>query len=163
MSGTAKSAGGKGFEIEILGLDQTLGVMRSVEPEILKRLRKEMRDAARIVSSDAAGSSPSGHPLAYTTEVRFVGKRPGMKVRAADRDTAIFEFAGTLGLSRDGGPITPQGAAMIRWLDTFGSPGRFLWEAWDSNKAAVIASVQAAMDAAERELQARLASAGEVF
>ena len=65
--------------------------------------------------------------------------------------------------SRMGGPITPQGAAMVRWLDGFNKPGRFLWGAWDKNKGRAEMQIRALMAEAERVCQERLRAAGEAF
>jgi len=165
MSGKVIGAKGRGLsaEISIDGLEATLGALRGLEPDVLKRLQAELRAAVRSVGVAATAAGPPGHTLTYTVRSSQRGKRAGMKIIAADRDTAIFEFAGTKGLSRIGGPITPQGAAMVKWLDGFGKPGRFLWGAWDKEKDVVDAHVRGAMASAEHELQAHLNAAGETF
>lgn len=159
------TAGRKGFsaEIRIEGLEDTIAALRALEPDVLKRLNRTLRTAANKVASEAAGAGVSGHKMSYRVTNRQRGKKAGMSIIAADRDTAIFEFAGSLMRSRDGGPITPQGAGMVRWLDEFGKPGRFLWAAWDSQKVRFEADVSSAMAEAERELQAHLNAAGEGF
>ena len=65
--------------------------------------------------------------------------------------------------SRLGGPITGQGAAMVRWLDGYGKPGRFLWGSWDHTKMRAEAAVKGAMAEAERVVQERLNAVGEAF
>lgn len=159
-------AGGKGYsaEIRITGLEETIAALRSLAPDVLKRLNREMRGIGRLIASDAARSAPPGHTLIYRVRMRQRGKKAGMSVMAVDRDTAIFEFAGTKMRNRAGnGPPTPQGLAMINWLNGFGSPGRFLWDSWDRNKDRIEASIRESMAGAERELQERLNAAGEVF
>jgi hypothetical protein len=164
-SGKATGAKGKGFsaEIRVEGLEATIAALRALAPDVLKRLQKEIKNSVRHVAAAAATRGPSGHPLKYAVRSSMRGKKTGMRVIAADRDTSIFEFAGTKGLSRSGGPITPQGAAMVRWLDGFGKPGRFLWGAWDESKDDVEADIKRAMGEAEHELQDHLNAAGETF
>lgn len=166
---SGKVVGGKsgkhGFsaEIRVDGLEETIAALRALEPDVFKRMNKVIRQAVVSVGAAASSRGPSGHPLSYRVRTSSRGKRVGMSIRAADKETAIFEFAGTKGRSRSGGPITPQGAQMVRWLDGFGKPGRFMWAAWDEKKDAFEAELKRAMGEAERELQAHLTAAGEVF
>lgn len=162
MSGKLTSAGGRGLsaEIRLDGLEETFGVLRAVEPEAQKELGKEFRAIAAPVAAGASAAAPPGHTLKYRTQITWRGRKAGMRIRAADRDTAIFEFAGTVGQSRSGGEITPQGAAMVAWLNTFGSPGRFLWASWDQRKADIEAQIRAAMARVEKRLQSRLDGLG---
>lgn len=164
-SSKATGKSGKGFssEIRVEGLEETIAALRALEPDVLKRTQATIRKAVMDIGVAASSRGPSGHKLSYRVRTSARGKRAGMSIRALDRDTAIFEFAGSKGLSRSGGPITPQGAAMVRWLDGFGQPGRFLWQAWDEHKDAFEAELKRAMGEAERELQAHLNAAGEVF
>lgn len=150
-------------EIRIEGLEDTLAALRALEPDVLKRMQKTIRAALAKVKSGASSGAPPGHPMSYSIRTSSRGKRTGMRLVAADAETAIFEFAGSKGLSRSGGAITPQGAAMVRWLDGFGKPGRFMWQAWDEHKDAFERERKAAMTDAEHDLQAHLNAAGEVF
>ncbi len=165
MSGKATGDNGRGYsaEIQINGLGDTVAALRSLAPDVLKRLRRRLKSLVSKIGSEAGGFGPPGHQLSYVVRESTRGKRVGMKLSAANAETAIFENAGTRMRSKSGGEITPQGAAMVRWLDAFGRPGRFMWEAWDRNKAETEAEIRAEMAAAERELQARLNAAGEVF
>ena len=165
VSGQVTGAGGKGFsaEIRIDGLEETLAALRALAPDVEKRMQRTIKEAAQNVASAASGTGPPGHPMSYRIQSSRRGKNVGMKIRAADAESAIFEFAGTKMLSRTGGPITPQGAAMVRWLDGFGKPGRFLWQAWDDHKDAFEAVLKDQMAEAERVVQERLTAAGETF
>lgn len=164
-SGKVTGAGGRGFsaEIRIEGLEDTIGALRALEPDVLKALRSEIKEAIRDVGREASSAGPPGHSLKYYVRDSIRGKRVGARLGADDRDTSIFEFAGTRMRSRAGGPITPQGAAMVRWLEGFGSPGRFMWAAWDRRRSVFEAELKAAIGRAERTLQDRLDRAGEVF
>ena len=163
--GKVTGAGGKGFssEITIEGYEDTVAALRSLEPDVLKRMNKEIRAAINKVKAAAVASGPSGHPLKYTVRMTARGKKAGTRLMAADKETSIFEFAGTKGKSRTGGPITPQGSAMVRWLDGFGKPGRFMWKAWDDGAAAFETDLKSAVADAEQELQGHLNAAGEVY
>lgn len=165
ISGKVTGAGGSGFssEIRIEGLEQTIAALRAIEPEALKVLQKEITEALNKVKAAASGSAPPPATGQYVIRRSLRGRRAGARLMAAEKWTAVFEFAGTRMRSRTGGPITPQGAAMVRWLDGFGKPGRFLWAAWDANKVAFEAELKAAFDKAEATLQRKLNAAGEVF
>ena len=163
MTVSGKSHRGPSSEIRLEGLEETLAALRALEPDVLKRLQKTIRGSLDKVKRAASGSGPSGHPMRYTTRTSTRGKRAGMRLVARDKETAIFEFAGAKGLSRSGGAITPQGAAMVKWLEGFGKPGRFLWQAWDQHKDVFERELKAAMADAEHELQAHLDAAGEAF
>jgi hypothetical protein len=167
-SGKAIGAGGKGFsaEIRVEGLEQTIAALRSLEPDVLKRMNKTLKDAARGITSGAASSFAStGHgPGRYVVRQTSRGKKTGIRIMAGGKEEAIFEFAGTKMSNKSGkGPITAQGAAMVRWLDGFGKPGRFLWAEFDQRRDVFEAELKSAMADAERELQASLNAAGEVF
>ena len=68
---------------------------------------------------------------------------------------AIFEFADGV---RDARPQNVQRTkSMIATLNArYGSPGRFLWAAWDDRKVAALASIDAEIKAVEAEYTARL-------
>lgn len=166
-SGKVTGSGGKGFsaELRVSGLDETIAALRALEPLLLKEMQAEMKRAAGKVASGASRSfARTGHGSGeYKVRSSARGKRTGMRVTAAGKEEAIFELAGTKMRSRSGGPITPQGAAMVRWLDGFGKPGRFLWDTWNEQKTVFERDLKAAIDGAEHELQARLDAAGERY
>ena len=164
-SGKVTGASGKGFsaDIRVEGLEQTIAALRALEPEALKRMNKTIRASLTKVKSAASASGPPGHRMSYRIRASSRGKRTGMSLRAADKETSIFEFAGTKGRSRSGGPITPQGAAMVKWLDGFGKPGRFMWDAWDKHKSVFERDLKAAIGEAEHAVQAKLDAAGERY
>ena len=149
------SGGGRGFssEIRVTGIEDTVAALRRLEPDVLRAMQREIREALTKVKAAAAGSAPAPALGTYVIRSSMRGKKAGMRLMAGDKYTAIFEF----------GPITPQGAAMVRWLDGFGAPGRFLWAAWDARKGEFEAELKAAIGKAERELQSALGRAGEAF
>ena len=165
FGGKVTGGGGRGFssEIRVTGIEDTIAALRKLEPDVLKAMQKEIRQALSKVKAAAAGSPPPPALGSYVIRASARGKKTGMRLIATDKYSAIFEFAGTRMRSRDGGPITPQGAAMVRWLDGFGKPGRFLWAAWDAHKGEFEAELKAAIAKAEAELHASLDRAGEAF
>jgi hypothetical protein len=167
-SGKVSSSSGRGLspEIRVEGLEETLAALRALEPDLLKRMNKRIRAALTKVGARADARLPRGKKAGrrYTIRTSSRGKRTGMRLVATDKYAAMFEFAGTKGLSRTGGPITAQGAAMVKWLDRdFGKPGRFLWDAWDKDKAGFEREMRTAIDEAEHELQRHLDAAGEAY
>ena len=165
-SGKATGTGGRGFsaEIRVEGLEQTIAVMRSIAPEALKVLTSTMRKAGSRVAASAHGRfAATGHPGgSYIVRQSLLSRsRPGMRVIATDYNAAVFEFAGTRMMAKGGsGPITPQGAAMVAWLQGFAKPGRFLWGAWDAQKGVFEAELKSDMATAEKVLQAKLDASG---
>jgi hypothetical protein len=159
-------------EITIVGIEDTIAALRALEPDVLKRMNKVIRaDLTKVktvaqTSFGMAASSWSEPTPQGNYAVRMVsrGEKMGGSVRAVSKWAAIFEFAGTKGKSRSGGPITPQGRAMVRWLGSgFGRPGRFLWDSWDMQKTALDANIRKTIADAEQELQGSLNAAGEAW
>jgi hypothetical protein len=165
FEGKGVSGSGKAFgaEIRIEGLEETIAAMRAIEPQIYKAMMAEIRVHLSKVTAAASASVPAPAEGKYVIRSRARGKKAGMSAIAADKYSAIFEFAGTKMRSRSGGPITPQGAAMVRWLSGFGAPGRFLWGAWDRMKGEFDSEMRATILAAEKELQTALAASGQEF
>jgi hypothetical protein len=165
-SGKATGAGGRGFsaEIRVEGLAETIAALRLVEPEALKVLKSTMRKAGLRVAANAHGRfAATGHPGGvYKVEQKLSSRtKPGLRVFATDYNAAVFEFAGTRMAAKGGkGPITPQGAAMVAWLQHFAKPGRFLWGAWDAQAPVFEAELKSAMATAEQGLQAKLDAVG---
>jgi len=158
---TTSEGRGLSSEIRVEGLDSTLAALRAFQPDVLKAMNERIRAALTRVMRRADSSGPEQVKGGYVIRSSSRGKRAGMRIVAQSRDAAIFEFAGTRGLSRMGGPITPQGAAMVRWLDRdFGKPGRILWAAWDREEAATLREVKDAIHDAERQLQRHLDATG---
>jgi hypothetical protein len=168
VSGKVVGAGGTGFsaEVRIEGLEETVAALRALAPEVQRGFLRSLKTVGDALKADADAAAPAHAKGGYVVKLKQRGKQVGVKVAAragstAGRNAAIFEFAGARGLSKTGGPITGQGAAMVRWLDGYGRPGRFLWGSWDRHKAEAEAAVRGAMAEAERIIQEKLAAAGE--
>ena len=156
-----------GAEVQITGLEETLRALKAFEPDVFKRTTKTIRVSLTKVKTVAdfhlrmAGHRSGAN---YSVRMRNSGRRTGGRVLAVSKDASIFEFAGSKGRSKTGGPITPQGAAMVRWLERdFGKPGRFLWDSWDLQKVALDKELRATVADSEHELQQRLDAAGERY
>jgi hypothetical protein len=170
ISGKTIGGGGTGFsaEFRIEGLEETLAALRALDRDIYAGLIRGLKTVGDLLVVDADAAAPPQAKGGYGARVTVRGKKVGVKVFAragsdAGRAAAIFEFAGTRMQSRLGGPITAQGAAMVRWLDGFGKPGRFLWASWDKSKDRAEAQIRVMMAQAERICQERLTAAGEAF
>lgn len=148
------SAGGKGYSAELTvdGIEGMIAALKEFEPKALRRMNLAIKTSLSPVASTAGASGPPSAEHKYVIRNSSRGKKVGTKVVAAGKNDAIFEFAG-----KPGNVKTSQGAGLIRWLnDRYGSPGRFLWAAWDAHKGTVIPAVEAAIREAERELQAAM-------
>jgi len=173
--------------IKITGIEATIAALKKFEPEMYKRMKVRLRAAGREVSNLANARLPRIAQGGFGTKISDRGKSVGMVVYAragskSGMNAAIFEFAknagtasssmksgklktirkrfasGPAGGSRPGGS---QGAAMVSWLSNdYGQPGRFLWQAWDLKRTAVIAEVEGIWRQGEVDLQASMDRAG---
>lgn len=149
-------------EIKIKNLDAVTLGLKKIEPDALKRMKRELRKAGNEVASLANARAPLSAQGGFGTRVTEHGKNTGMKVFAkggkdpAGKNAAIFEFAG-----KPGNVKVSQGRALIGWLNGgYGTPGRFLWAAWGAKKTAVLAEVERVMRQAESDLQAAMDRGG---
>ena len=170
VSGKVVGGGGTGFsaEIRIDGLEETLAALRMLDRDVYAGLIRGLKTVGDLLVVDADAGAPLDAKGGYGARMSVRGKKVGVKVFAkagsvAGKNAAIFEFAGTRMESRSGGPITSQGAAMVRWLNGYGKPGRFLWGAWDKNKDRAENQIRVLMAQAEKLCQDRLSAAGEAF
>lgn len=153
--------------IQINGVKETVEALRAFEPELRKRLNKEIRAALNLVKHGAESRYPKG---AWRIKISTKNILGSITTQAGTREkvwgnssagvrAAIFEFAGSVQEGR-----TPQAKAMIASLNArYGGTGRFLWDAWDDNARAVLTDIKLSVEAAERDLQASLDAAGESY
>lgn len=152
---------GQSAAIKIDGIEETILGLKRFEPDGYKRLRRNLRRAGQVVSNLANARAPLAAQGGFGVRFKDYGKNPGMVIHARSgsklgKNAAIFEFAGKPGNVR-----VPQGRAMIDWLSgSYGSPGRFMWQAWDLKRASVLAEVDAIWHQGEAELQAAMDKAG---
>ena len=154
--------------IEVTGVKATIRALEQFAPEIKARMNKEIRQALALTKTRAQANYPKG---AYTLQInkkKLLGSilaTPGQRIdddwgaSSSGVRAAIFEFAG----SRQSGR-TPQARGLIESLNRrYGTPGRFLWAAWDETGKDALDRIRTSMLAAERDLQAKLDSIGESF
>lgn len=157
-----------GSNIEIDGVKETIDALKAFEPEIRKVLNKQIRQALKTVETTAQSLYPKGAWSITINNKRILGSIAARSGGSLGRSwgesspgirASIFEFAGKVQPGK-----TPQAQAMIRSLnDRYGTPGRFLWGAWDNVGEHVLDQIKTAVQNAERELQASLDAAGETY
>lgn len=152
--------------IEIEGVAQTIRALKDFEPDLYKEMGKSIRKSMRLLRDTARRRRPEGD---YRVSTRLTDKRgpkgsvtagvPGMTVDqylsqtswTPEQRSVIFEFA----QSAD----RPGMKAAIRSFDQrFGTPGRFLWAAYDDIGAYVEDDIERAIRDAEATLQSNLDS-----
>jgi hypothetical protein len=166
-------ASGASTAIDLAGLPETRRLLRRFEPDLLRRLDAKMNATARDLRSAAqanfartgAGGSAyriisrsriDGFSKSVTTQGGSVAPRqkwssePGVLA-------AIFELMAS---PRDARPQNvPRVRSLIATLnERYGTPGRFLWEAWDDSEGGYEEEVHAEIRAVEAEYSARLSA-----
>lgn len=158
-----------GQAIEVTGIRGTVRALKAFTPEMHKALNKTIRTALNDVKAGAEGRYPKGAWVVRINTRNMLGSIRTAPGTVGDAKSwgetspgvraAIFEFAGKY---QPG--ATPQAKAMIASLNArYGSPGRFLWDAWDDRGKAALDTIKQAVLTAERNLQAELDAAGESF
>lgn len=156
-----------GTSIEIEGVGKTIRALKEFTPDIHKDMNKAIRTALNWTKQAAIAKYPKG---AYTVRInkkKILGSvataggasAPSWNDAAPGVRAAIFEFAGSQQQGK-----SPQAQALIASLNSrYGTPGRFLWSAWDETGDQVTDSIRAVVKRAEARLQERLNAAGEGF
>lgn len=153
--------------VEVTGVRAVVQALGDFDPETKKALRKVIYDALKVTSTAAKAEYPEGR-----WKVSVFGKTGGGMMALGSIGAAggvrrnpwntsdggvrasIFEFAGSQSSSD-----RPQVKNMIASLNSrYGSPGRFLWDAWDSKGNRKLQEVEVAFREAERKLQAIMES-----
>ena len=153
--------------IKITGVGQTMTALKAFEPDVYKALRKGIREKLRSVGRGAS----TRYGGKYKVSIRDAGRKPGGSITGVmgpqpkgrndwsspQTRAVIFEFAQNA--TRPG-----TRAAIDSFQSRFGSPGRFLWEEWDSQGGKRISEeIEVDIRAAEKVLQAKLDAAGEGY
>lgn len=155
------------LDLRVAGVKATITALRNLAPDVKREMDREIRSVMSTVKAGAESRYPGGawsvklnaKRLFGSVEAISGGERgdtwrdsgPGVKA-------SVFEFAGKYQPGK-----TPQAKAMIDSLNArYGSPGRFLWDSWDDNKTRALAQIKDAVLRAERELQTRLDTAGDL-
>lgn len=154
--------------IGITGVGATVRAIREFEPEIKTRMDRTIRTALNKTRDGARARYPHGDWVVRVNRKNLLGaiaaRGGGGRAErwgesAPGTRAAIFEFAG----SRTSGS-TPQVRGLIDSLNRrYGSPGRFLWDAWEATGERALETIRGAVLQAEAELQAKLDAAGEAY
>lgn len=156
--------------VRIDGVKQTIKALTEFEPELKKRMNKEIRKALTQTRNVAKGKYPGGAWSININNKKLLGSiaatagggtwgSKSLKELAPGTRAAILEFIGTKYSGN-----SPQVLGLISTMNArYGQPGRFLWSAWEQTGDQVLEDIKQAVKSAERDLQASLDSAGEGF
>lgn len=180
MARTVSSA-----SLEVLGVKEALRELNKIDKVARRQVTKDYAQIVSVVIQQARQATPESPPLSgmqYAWKARRVssifpwnnatsdraikpfvsGKRPrqygaftsdlttfGIKWTAADALTV--EMAGK-------GPVpTEKGRQMVQALNArYGTPGRFLWKAYEQHERTVVENVEKLMKDVMRQVQERL-------
>lgn len=148
-----------GVRIDTYGFGDTLLALSSFDQDMSKRVLRDLRQGALLVSRTARANAPRGKTGqmqgGYRTRTKTRGTLNIVQAVNLTPQGNILEFAG----STSSGSC-PQGRSLIRNLTAeYGQPGRFLWEAWDDLETRIRADVDRTIADAEADLQAALSGA----
>lgn len=159
------------FRIEVQNLAAAIKAIGKFDPELRKQIIKDMKGVAAPMVATARGRVPES-PLSNWGDwrggydARRVGRRINVAVRTgavkgASRDTIplltlrsvdaaghIFDIAG-----RSSSGSSPQAAAFIRQLDTFGQASRTLWPAAEQHMGTVEDGLEQIIDRVSAEIE----------
>lgn len=149
--------------IDVRNVDQVKRVLKIVEPELSKELTVKFRDAGNVIARDARAKTPK-RTGASRRSIRVLqggkkigsgsrGRRrlAGFRVVQKAKGGSIIEFA------KNAPSGKKQAISLVRNLTAkYGSPGRFMWAAYDRNKQVVDMKFQSAVSDAERKLNTKL-------
>jgi hypothetical protein len=156
--------------IQITGVKETARALKEFAPDLHKSMNKEIRKSLNVVKARAQSKYPKGSWKININQKRILGSIVATSGGGTSTGSswsnapdgvraAIFEFAGS---KTDG--ATPQAKGLIKSLNArYGTPGRFLWSAWDETGKQALSEIETAVRRAERDLQGRLDAIGEEF
>lgn len=147
--------------IGIIGVKKTLAILNEVDPEVRKALNATIKEALQPVRERAKAKYSKGSWVVRLNNKKILGQiaagggryvSSSWSKSAPGVRAAIFEFAGSTTSGK-----TPQAAGLIKSLNSrYGSPGRFMWSAWDEVGDNALKEINTMIREAERNLQARL-------
>lgn len=155
--------------IEVRGTRETIRALAAFEPDIKRELNKTIRSALNQTRDAARARYPKGDWVVRITQRNLLGAIAARGGGGGDSSkswaalppgqrAAIFEFIDQAPSGR------PQVKGLIDSLNRrYGSPGRFLWDAWDATGENAVDTIRDAVLQAEARLQANLDAAGEAF
>ena len=157
--------------VDVVGVAETRDLLARFEPDLLKRLDRRLNAVARNLRSGAQANfertGASGNAYRIRTRKRAGGfsksvMAEGGSVPAGVKWStepgvlaAIFELAAA---PRDARPqnVERTRSLIVTLNARYGTPGRFLWEAWDDDGDGYLAQVGAEIKAVEAEYTRRL-------
>lgn len=157
--------------IDLANLPETRSLLRRFEPDLLKRLDGKLNSVARDLKAGAqakfAHTGAEGNAYRIRSRNRIDGfsksvtteggsVSPGQKWSTEPGVlAAIFEL---MAAPRDAQPQNvPRVRSLIATLnERYGTPGRFLWEAWDDDGEGYLSEIDTTIKAVEAEYTARL-------
>lgn len=152
------------LQATVEGLTEVRMALRGFGPDVSRRLTLQVRNGAATIAAGARGRFPQGQTGDGRAGFRVEriptrsgprGFSGGYRVVNRTREGVILEHAGSTTSGRTG-----QGKSLIRGLDArYGPPGRFLWRSVDERMGMVRVRLEAAVQQAERDLQARIDAA----
>lgn len=141
------------LRVEARNLQQTNDLLKAIDPRLMRAMDKSIRGSMDVVRDAARGVAPSVTGRLRAGIVTRKGRKAGAvawQVRSNTRQGGILEFAAQ--------GHTPRGVSLVQTLTArYGSPGRFVWEGWDRNKAGVLEGIAAAVADGEHVVNAELA------
>lgn len=171
--------------IDVVGVKETLRTLNKIDKVARRQLTKDYAQIVSSVITEARAATPSEPPLSgmtYRWNARRVsqifpwnnaksdraikpfvsGKRP-RQYGAYVSDLATFGIkwtaADALAVEMSGkGPVpTARGKQMVAALNAkYGTPGRFLWKAYERHEKTVVDEVQQLIRRAQRRIQEEL-------
>lgn len=146
--------GGTRGLVTATGIRSAQDTMKALDPALSKGLDRDIRAAVNDVRGKARSLAPSRTGALRRGIVTRKGparKRGAVawQVRSGTRQGGILEFAQV--------GHTPRGRSLVATLTArYGSPGRFVWQAWDDQKSAVYSRIRATVLATEDLINSRL-------
>lgn len=136
------------------GLKSTQEALKAIDPLLSKAMDRELRGAVNQVRSKARSLAPArtGDLRRGIVTRKGSARRRGQvdwQVRSTTRQGAILELAAA--------GHTKRGRSLVATLNArYGSPGRFVWEAWDQTKSGVYGRIAATVRQTEDLINTRL-------
>lgn len=149
--------------IDVRNVDQVKRVLRIVEPELAKEMTVRFREAGSVIAREARAKTPrrtgaSRRSIRVYQGGKKIGsgsrgrrRLAGFRVIQRAKGGSIIEFA------KNAPSGKKQAISLVKNLSAkYGEPGRFMWAAYDRNKAEVDGKFQSAVRDAEAKLNAKL-------
>lgn len=165
--------------IRVNGLAQALKTLETLDPELRKEVVRGMKKAASPILATARSLVPDGQVLTnwygwrggWNTQsvrkdikVAFRGGRvrgeerdvfPLLTLRQTNAAGAIYDIAGRSFPGR-GSEGDVRGYMMIRKMDTFARPSRYMWPAVERNMTTVTGELESVIETVSNRITAEL-------